>query len=110
MDVVNTHSPSQCWQGASVEAVPSLRKVVRTVPRTGVELVIRPGLAYYVGHVQNEVEDSTNGVLQTITIEFTESIRMTRAYIYPTVSGGKLTEVIRLVVSDSSGKDILTGI
>lgn len=97
------------WPGAKFEAIPSIRKGVRFAPRAGPAMLIRDGVTHIIHFVRNEIEAETNGVLQMLTVEIQGRTRVTGAYFSPTVSGHKTEEVVKELIIDGTGQDVLVG-
>lgn len=97
------------WSADKLEVISSLRKGVRAALRAGVAILVIPGLKNSVRHVRNEVEERTTGVVQKMEIELRGGVRITGAYLSPTVSVERTTFVLRGVIEYSTGHDVLMG-
>lgn len=74
-----------------MEIIPSKRKYARSAPRAGLVMLVRRGLTYCVRHVIDEGQKVANGVIQMMTVDIAGAVRLTGAYISPSVTG-ELTE------------------
>lgn len=97
------------WPGAKIELIPSLGIGVRYAPRAGIAILARENLEYTVRFVRDDVGDGTNGVIQSLTLDLEGRKIVTGAYIFPNISGGKMEEVVRTIIRDGMGQDILAG-
>lgn len=59
--------------------------------------------------VTNEREVQTNSMVQHVTIEQKGGIRLTGAYLSPKVSGARTEVLMKQLVLDGKGKDIIMG-
>lgn len=60
----------------------------------GVAMLMRAGLTSCVRHVRNYMEEKTNGVIQSMTIQLQNRVRVTGAYLSPTISGPAMEKVL----------------
>lgn len=97
----------KAWPGAKMKAVPAARKDIRSAPRSGIAMMIRPGLKGYVRPVRNEMERESNSVIQLIMVELGEGVRITGAYLSPKVSGGKTEELMTMMGTEGGGKHVI---
>lgn len=71
----------------AIEKILAVRKEWGSAPRAGVALAVQPGLDYAVERIYNEREETTNGIVQTITIDLPGRRRVTGTYhTYPSPS------------------------
>lgn len=85
-------------------AISSVRKDIRSAPRVGVEIFVRPGWEYFVRQVTNEREEESNSVVQSLTIEMRGGVSLTGAYVSPCVSEGREEEFLK-----QGGKNVIMG-
>lgn len=97
----------EAWPGAAAEVVPAWRKDTRSAPRAGIAMLIHPELEYNVRHVFNERDRESNGVIQAMKITIRGEMRMTGAYLSPTVTGTEMQPSLDEVIKEGVGGDLL---
>lgn len=92
-----------------MEAIPSLRKDIRSATRPGLAILVRPVMDNSIQFVRDDREEVTKGVVQALMVEAGRGTRITGMYISPTVSGEMTEVIIRDAIRVSEGRDIILG-
>lgn len=86
---MNIEGIRDAWPGAGLEEIPAARKERGTEPREKIAVVIQPGVVNYAdSQIYNERDVLTNGMVQDLTIELRNRLRLTGAYVSPSSSPG----------------------
>lgn len=70
---------------------------------------VQPGLDYVVIRVINEREETTNGVIQAVTIALPNDVQLTGTYVSPKLSATKRTSFLSKIVTRGSRRDWIVG-
>lgn len=101
---MSTRVLTEAWPEASIEEVPAKRKEWGLAPRTGLAVVIQPGIKYAVTRFHNAWEQKTNGILQSLRIDLPHNIRVTGTYVSPNISATILTNFLTTIKTTGTGK------
>lgn len=80
-----------------------------SAPTAGVGIAAQPGVSFAVYNIYNETGTGTNGVVQAVTIDLPECIRLTGTYVSPTTSGRALPKFLSTVMGEGTWRDFMLG-